>query len=228
MFANHSLIPKESLQQHQRNLDKKQYIAKRRAAAAAESRDTAPILPTVLEDKHITNMDCDWETELVPLLRHRLSSIASGEKNETSRVTEASRDRIETMMRHNAPLLEELGNEVAAFFYDKGTLTMQPHHIPSLILVLKDIVELHIPTTQDQCGWNKDEWLLFLKDFVIVLVETQLISVPLYEKQRIETMLVDSLLLLDSSLDILGVGFCQTCREPQKSCCCCQWRCAIS
>jgi hypothetical protein len=175
-------------------------------------------MPTVVEETH--------DTELVPLLRKRLADMSVS--NTTNTVSESSRNRIEAMMVHNAPLLEELGDEVAAFFYDQGTLTMHSHMIPSLVLVLKDIVELHMPSTQDKCRWNKDEWLLFLKDFVIVLVETQLLSVPSHERQRIETMLVDSLLLLDASLETFGVGFCQKCREPQDGCCCCRFRCVVS
>jgi hypothetical protein len=218
-----------TLQEHQKQLDIKRQQSKKRVLDVVSTMSTMSTMSTVLEEKQqkiqVDNVQ-EWDTELVPLLRQRLAAMTSSDdKQNRVTVSDASWKRIEDMMVHNAPLLEELGNEVAAFFYEQGTLTMYTHQIPSLILVLKDIVELHMPSTQDKCRWNKDEWLLFLKDFVIVLVETQLLSVPSYERLRIETMLVDSLLLLDASLEF-GVGFCQKCREPRDGCCCC--RCVIS
>jgi hypothetical protein len=227
IFAANPIVPMLTLQEHQRQLDIKRQQSKKKAV------DAVSTMPTVLEEeKQIQNDNTqEWDIELVPLLRQRLASMSGDEKKSwvcNPTMSEASRKRIEDMMVHNAPLLEELGNEVAAFFYEQGTLTMYTHQIPSLVLVLKDIVELHMPLTQNKCRWNKDEWLLFLKDFVIVLVETQLLSVPSYERLRIETMLVDSILLLDASLEVFGVGFCQKCREPQNGCCCCQFRCVVS
>ena len=110
-------------------------------------------------------------------------------------------------------MMEEIGNNIYTFF--ENDESMQMYHIPGMIRIIHDIMYFHL--TMD-----REDMLVFINDFILMLVESGLLTLPIeLKKESFEKLVAFSILLLDQDNKI-----CKTCHE--KKCICCRLNCVIS
>jgi hypothetical protein len=136
-------------------------------------------------------------TEKLILSKVLEKALQNKELIDSIKLSEQNIDIINKILKNHPSILENVSNDISKII-NNGSLDI--NDIPNMILLFNDIIELYTPISNLKL--TKEEIVGFIKNVLIILVESDIIKLDNIDKKIIINLIIVSIKLLETQINL--------------------------